>query len=209
VFADRPPRGARSRRRCWSLSSSQPSRYSSGCPEASHVRPGTATRKGETDLTINSIRADRRSPAVGLDPRRGGFAAGSRHVAAFTCLLFVWIAASGCNRSVSGRVAVRGTVVRGSVPVPSGSISFIPVADGPAAGTSIEAGRYEFSADDGPLPGRYRVLIRIVEDDKRARIAAGPAAGRRRESADRQQWETTLDVTADGVLQHDFDLDRM
>jgi len=100
-------------------------------------------------------------------------------------------------------------VVRGGIPVPSGSISFIPVEDGPAAATGIEAGRYEFSDEDGPLPGRHRVLIRFVEDDKRARIEAGPMSGRQPGTSDRQQWETSIDVTDDGVLQRDFDLDKM
>ena len=42
-----------------------------------------------------------------------------------------------------------------------GAISFLPTTDtnGPSATTAIVQGKYRFVAGDGPVPGKYQVLI--------------------------------------------------
>ena len=66
----------------------------------------------------------------------------------------------GCGGDGIPRVAVEGSVSFEGSPVTEGSITFIPVAAGPAAGTTIENGRYLIAEDKGPSPGEYRVEIR-------------------------------------------------
>jgi len=69
----------------------------------------------------------------------------------------------GCSGDGLDRVAVRGRVTRGGVPVAAGAISFLPEAGntGPAATSSIVEGEYQFNLDDGPIAGPHRVLVTI------------------------------------------------
>lgn len=101
-----------------------------------------------------------------------------------TALAFVAITvfAIGCQDVVPTRQAVRGNVVVGAVDAVNGSIMFFPTAgqSGPATGTTVVGGRYEFDSAAGPLPGKYRVVLTLDADesDRLAEPDAAPIAGK-------------------------------
>lgn len=68
----------------------------------------------------------------------------------------------GCGSSNNslGRLPISGMVVisKSSTPV-SGTISFLPKEKGPAATAQIRDGSYQFTQQNGPIAGVYRVLI--------------------------------------------------
>jgi len=68
-------------------------------------------------------------------------------------------ACAGCNRSA--RLPVSGTVTVDGQPLASGEIAFAPAAPGQGntAGAAIERGKYSISAEQGLLPGDYKVSI--------------------------------------------------
>jgi hypothetical protein len=67
--------------------------------------------------------------------------------------------AAGCGRS--SRIAVKGTVSVNGQPLETGDISFSPVmpSGGPTAGAAIARGAYNIPAEQGLLPGDYKVQI--------------------------------------------------
>lgn len=56
---------------------------------------------------------------------------------------------------------IEGAVTLDGQPVESGTIAFYPVSDGEAGGVLalIESGKYALPADQGPLPGTFRVEV--------------------------------------------------
>src|SRR5262245_11981177 len=66
---------------------------------------------------------------------------------------------AGCGRS--SRIAVRGTVAVNGQPLEAGDISCMPITPsvGPTAGAAIARGAYNVPADQGLLPGEYKVQI--------------------------------------------------
>jgi hypothetical protein len=68
-------------------------------------------------------------------------------------------ACAGCNRSA--RLPVSGTVAVDGQPLASGEIAFAPASPGQgnSAGAAIERGKYSISAEQGLLPGDYKVSI--------------------------------------------------
>ena len=74
-----------------------------------------------------------------------------------TLLGLVLLSIMGCTRS--GPVPVAGTVILDGQPV-TGHIVFVPADSAQAKrGGAIENGRYEITADRGPIPGPHRVEI--------------------------------------------------
>ena len=72
-----------------------------------------------------------------------------------TTLLF------GCGQSGPPRFEVSGTITVDGIPVPSGTIGFLPDGvDGPAAGGQITDGSYKIKASQGPTKGPHKVEIR-------------------------------------------------
>ena len=71
----------------------------------------------------------------------------------------VTMAAAGCGGA--SRAGVSGTVTVNGQPLEAGDISFAPVAPqgGPTAGAAIVRGRYKVSAEQGLLPGEYKVQV--------------------------------------------------
>jgi hypothetical protein len=90
---------------------------------------------------------------------------------------------AGCSRPAKSprRRPLEGTVVIDGVPAFSGVISLSPRAGhaGPVASAPIEAGRYAFTAANGPAAGPYRAVVAFVRDAAEAR-SLQPAYGKDR-----------------------------
>lgn len=71
---------------------------------------------------------------------------------------------AGCGQT-NGRLAVVGEVSLDGKAVQSGSILFVPETRGPKVGTKIKNGHFQFTNDNGPLTGSYRVEIFADEQD--------------------------------------------
>ena len=91
--------------------------------------------------------------------------------------------AAGCSRQAKSprRRPLEGMVVIEGVPAFSGVVSFSPRAGhaGPVASVPIEAGRYAFTAANGPTAGPYRAVVAFVRDAAEAR-SLQPAYGKAR-----------------------------
>lgn len=76
---------------------------------------------------------------------------------------------AGCgSKNPTGRTAISGTVTLDGVPLDRGSIKFEPVGAAAGstavnAGAAIDSGEYRLPADNGLLPGKYRVAISSPE----------------------------------------------
>jgi hypothetical protein len=70
----------------------------------------------------------------------------------------------GCGGGQSGRQPVFGSV--SGADDRQGFISFVPAGGNhsPTARCRIRDNHYQFTKDDGPLPGRYQVLIQLERD---------------------------------------------
>lgn len=88
-----------------------------------------------------------------------------RVVFARRCLLLgvssVLVGLTGCGSGGDSldRQAVKGSVLREGQPIDSGNLMFEPTGGGPGSTASISDGKYEISADSGPIPGSYNVKI--------------------------------------------------
>lgn len=67
----------------------------------------------------------------------------------------------GCGKSGPPRYEVSGNITVDGIPVPTGTIGFLPDGvDGPAAGGQITDGSYKIKASQGPTAGPHKVEIR-------------------------------------------------
>ena len=98
----------------------------------------------------------------------------SRHAIATWLLAGFMAVCIGCGGSDLS--TVEGTVTFDGEPVEEGSIVFEP-ADGvgPAAGGTIEQGRYRLAGDAGVVPGQKTVRISAVRSTGRQVEAGSPA----------------------------------
>lgn len=119
--------------------------------------------------------------------------------------------ACGCKRATGPkRVALQGKVQRGGTPLPQGVIRFklIGNGSGPAAATGIQDGRYQFDDRNGPLPGRYEVIIQAVVDSKRS-LMQGPRPANLGSSEARHvatPWTFEIDIPAQSTFDLPFEL---
>lgn len=101
----------------------------------------------------------------------------------------------GCSRE-SGpvRVRVTGVVERRAEPLVNGTITFLPTAghNGPAANGTIQNGKFDIPAAEGPSLGEHQVLISLIPGKMSSEFAAG-AAGRK--ASNRTRWEFRADVS--------------
>ncbi len=135
----------------------------------------------------------------------------------------------GCGGSGSGRQALQGSITIDGAALEQGAISLRPSAghSGPAAVTTVEAGSYRFTSENGPLPGPYAVKINIDPESERGKaILAGaatkptgntapigpkggslapPPRRRRARVQPKLHWELQYTVPEDGSTK-DFDL---
>jgi len=66
---------------------------------------------------------------------------------------------AGCSQGDGGRMELRGSVDLDGAPLPTGSITFLPLEGTTSVGGNIENGRFEIPRAKGPTPGKYRVEI--------------------------------------------------
>ncbi len=89
---------------------------------------------------------------------------------AFAAIGLMMVVGCGDDSGLAKRYSVTGTVKYKGEPVPKGTITFTPAeTGGRAAAGDIQNGKYSLSttgvANDGALPGRYRVTVTGVEVD--------------------------------------------
>jgi hypothetical protein len=60
-------------------------------------------------------------------------------------------------------VGVSGKVMLGGKPMTGGTITFVPLASGPAAYGTITDGQYAIARGEGPGPGSYRIEISDIQ----------------------------------------------
>ncbi len=124
------------------------------------------------------------------------------------------------RQSISGTVSLTNRDTKDKPPTIDGSISFFPSKGqpGPAASANIVDGRYVFSSANGPLPGKYRVAIRIqlsgepsspiepaAPKGKADRLkAVDETKGQGKPSASTVEFETDAIVEAGGTSRYDF-----
>jgi len=74
---------------------------------------------------------------------------------------------TGCEAGV-GAVPVKGTAKYDGQPLTSGTVQFVPTGDGMAAMGQIQPdGSFQLTtqlADDGALPGQYKVSVQVFPD---------------------------------------------
>lgn len=97
-------------------------------------------------------------------------------------LLVIGLSLLGCGESELRleRLAISGQVTAGADKLVDGAISFIPDDgnSGPAVTTAIAKGEYHFDMTNGPVAGKYRVIIAPRAEGKSSRTlpVAGSAA---------------------------------
>jgi hypothetical protein len=143
-----------------------------------------------------------------------------RAIALAACLGFL----VGCGEdNPLGRKAISGKVTLDGTPLDHGSVSFQPQQTPGAANTAavntgavIEKGQYSIPADQGLLPGTYRVAISSPEQAaidttdpneamKQAATGAAPPKERVPEKYNAKS-ALTIEVKSDGPGTFDFDL---
>lgn len=103
----------------------------------------------------------------------------------FAMAVFLFSAGCGSDGGPQ-RHPVSGRVLLDGVPLPAGTIRFIPIGPrgGPAAFTRVTSGLFALSAVDGPVAGLHRVEIEAAEfhnfaiDDEAAFATAWAKTGR-------------------------------
>jgi hypothetical protein len=119
--------------------------------------------------------------------------------------------AVGCGESGPKRHGVSGKVTWKNQEVRLGTITFIPMgSQTPAGGAQIIDGLYSIPAPAGLPAGKYKVYINYP--DPKAAPKAEPVPGEHGEQKDlipakyNTDSELTVEVTAEGPNEHNFDL---
>lgn len=113
------------------------------------------------------------------------------------------LAVAGCGDEDIGRVPVEGTVTVDGMPMPSGSIVFVPAegTKGPKAAAIVENGQFSLEREAGPVAGSH--VVKVYEnqpaagtlDDPVAFAEASPDAGRGNPIAPRYNEASVLRAT--------------
>lgn len=125
----------------------------------------------------------------------------------------IFFVIGGCQRTDGlGRIAVVGTVTTTAGDPVHGMISFLPESGtkGPAATASLVDGNFKFDRNNGPVAGKYRVLVVKQLADPKYKGAAAPdpqapapaATPGHNQSATEEQWSFDADVSNE-----DFEFD--
>ncbi|MHB8899767.1 MAG: hypothetical protein ACYC6Y_13555 [Thermoguttaceae bacterium] len=83
---------------------------------------------------------------------------------------------TGCQGDTGGRSAVTGMVTMGGKPLETGTIQFLAEDGSQMTGAPIAAGKYEVPAEQGLLPGTYKVRVSSVQGTAAAEAAPGDSA---------------------------------
>ncbi len=120
-----------------------------------------------------------------------------------TLWLGILVGLTGCGSNESKRIPLSGKVTQGGQPVKIGAISLAPANghNGVAANTAIKDGSYQFTREDGPDSGPYKVtiLVSLTKDElmKRRQETAVPQT----------QWEFQIKIPESGAAAEDFRLE--
>jgi len=128
-------------------------------------------------------------------------------------VLFVLSAVfAGCGGDGIDRVEVFGNVTLDGKPLDDAAILFVPLGDGPTAGTQFTGGEYRIEEARGPSPGKYRVEItayrgtgEMIEDSD----LPGQMEERRESVVPERynsQSQLTVELTPGNANRHDFAL---
>jgi hypothetical protein len=85
----------------------------------------------------------------------------------------IFLGATGCNQGPA-RVSVAGKVTLDAKPLPTGTITFIPVGNGIAAQADIRDGQYTIPAASGPTTGEFKV--EVLSSQPTGKKIAGPSS---------------------------------
>lgn len=115
--------------------------------------------------------------------------------------VLVWAVGCGGGESTK-RIAVSGTVRVGGTVLDNAGITFLPLSTtaAPAVSTGVSHGRYRFSAKNGPIPGKYRVVVRLAPPGK-----DDPPVSR--QPTERQSWDYEVEVPKYQPCVIDIELD--
>ena len=139
-------------------------------------------------------------------------------LAAGALVAFTLAALPGCGKSGPKTVSVSGKVTYKGKPVSKGNVVFQPVdvpkgqPFRPSRGEIREDGSYSlctFDKDDGPMPGKYRVVIRSLISGPSPENPTAPhiwAVPQRYTNAQTTPLEATIPEDADGGMVFDFEL---
>ena len=119
----------------------------------------------------------------------------------------------GCEQGDPlGRLPVRGTVTLDGEPLDEGVIQFLPTtANGSRTGGLVAAGRFDIPAQNGLLPGTYKVTLNSADKDgePEPQEAPGPTmlvSPERIPARYNRNTELEAVVKSDGANQFQFDL---
>ena len=116
---------------------------------------------------------------------------------------------AGCSGGGPDRIPLRGTVQVAGQPLSAGSISLMPAKGhgGPAATTSIAAGRYEFTRENGPAAGPHRVIVRLTTPDKAMMLSKAAGQAPPPEPPGKTRWELQTEVPDREPAEYDVKLE--
>ncbi len=110
----------------------------------------------------------------------------------------------GCTKPDPwGRVALKGNVTTTEIGNPdeiNGRITIVPAAGnrGPSAVAAIKAGKYEYTAETGPVSGSCRAVIELLEPQPfDPKAEPGRQAGAGQANARRNRLQTEILVPAE------------
>ena len=121
---------------------------------------------------------------------------------------------SGCGRSDSDRVEIKGTVTLNNNPVEMGLVSFRPQPGtaSPSAGAKIVDGKYSVAPEGGLLPGKFRVEItasRPTGKEVNTRFSDQPVILQQQYIPDKYNKNSQLEITIPpdaGKITENFEL---
>jgi hypothetical protein len=115
-----------------------------------------------------------------------------RRIAQTLACVLTLLLCVGCHEDDT-RVPVSGTVTQNGQPVKEGKITFAPAegTNGPAAGASIENGRYRIPAAEGPGTGSYFISVTPGEPPRKKLPMGHPSEA---SSAESQSLRFTREI---------------
>ena len=79
--------------------------------------------------------------------------------ACYLVLVCGLLSLAGCNTDPNQPVGISGKVTWGGEPLPQGNLTLTPITTGSATGGEIKNGEFNIPAENGVVPGTYKVMI--------------------------------------------------